>query len=207
VIVIAREDTPGDKRLVAYVVPAPGHELNLGELRNYLMAKLPDYMVPSAIAPLEKLPLMSNGKVDRNALPTPEYARREPEQEYVAPRNEAEERLCAIFSEVLGVEKVGIEDNFFLLGGHSLSATQVTTRILEVLHADVPLRRIFETPTVAGLALAVEECQIHSEEDPIEIISRPAAKKAETLEMMLGQMSNEELQALLAEVAAGKRRS
>ncbi len=207
VIVIAREDTPGDKRLVAYVVPAPGHELKLGELRNYLTAKLPDYMVPSAIAPLEKLPLMSNGKVDRNALPTPEYARREPEQEYVAPRNEAEERLCAIFSEVLGVEKVGIEDNFFSLGGHSLSATQVTTRILEVLHADVPLRRIFETPTVAGLALAVEECQIHSEEDTIEIISRPAAKKADTLETMLGQMSNEELQALLAEVAAGKRSS
>jgi amino acid adenylation domain-containing protein len=205
-IVIAREDTPGDKRLVAYVVPSPGHELKVSELRNYLLAKLPDYMVPSAIAPLEKLPLMSNGKVDRNALPIPEYVR-EPEQEYVAPRNEAEDRLCAIFSEVLGVEKVGIEDNFFLLGGHSLSATQVTTRILEVLHADVPLRRIFETPTVAGLALAVEECQISSEEDPIEIISRPAAKKVESLETMLGQMSNEELQALLAEVAAGKRRS
>jgi acyl-coenzyme A synthetase/AMP-(fatty) acid ligase/acyl carrier protein len=207
VIVIAREDTPGDKRLVAYVVPAPGQELKLSELYNYLMAKLPDYMVPSAIAPLEKLPLMSNGKVDRRALPIPEYARREPEQEYVAPRNEVEERLCAIFSEVLGVEKVGIEDNFFFLGGHSLSATQVTTRILDVLQADVPLRRIFETPTVAGLALAVEECQSVSEDDPIEIISRPAAKEVEPLEMMLGQMSNEELQALLAEVAAGKRRS
>jgi acyl carrier protein len=206
VIVIAREDTPGDKRLIAYVVPAPGQELKIGELRNYLMAKLPDYMVPSAIAQLEKLPLMSNGKVDRNALPTPEYTRREPEQEYVAPRNEIEERLCAIFSEVLGVEKVGIEDNFFLLGGHSLSATQVTTRILDVLQADVPLRRIFETPTVLGLAQAVEECQIQSEEDPIEIISRPAAEEAEPLEMMLGRLSNEELRALLAEVAAGKRK-
>jgi len=159
---------------------------------------------------LEKLPLMSNGKVDRHALPAPEHTRQELEQDYVAPRNEVEEKLAAIFSEVLGVAQVGVEDNFFLLGGHSLSATQVIIRILDVLQTDVPLRRIFETPTVAGLALAVEQSQGQSEadreEDRIEVISRPGAEETEPLETLLGQLSSEELQALLLEVAARKRK-
>jgi amino acid adenylation domain-containing protein len=204
-IVIAREDVPGDKRLAAYVVPGSAEELKISELRNHLLAKLPDYMVPSAFVLLEKLPLMSNGKVDRNALPAPEHTRQELEQEYVAPRNEVEEKLAAIFSEVLGVEKVGVEDNFFLLGGHSLSATQVMIRILDVLQVEVQLRRLFETPTVAGLALAVEQGQVQSEEDRIEIISRPSAEETEPLETLLGQLSSEELRALLMEVAAKKR--
>jgi amino acid adenylation domain-containing protein len=206
VVVIAREDVPGDKRLAAYVVPEAADEPKISELRNHLMAKLPDYMIPSAFMLLEKLPLMSNGKVDRNALPSMEHTRQELEQDYVAPRNEVEEKLAAIFSEVLNVEKVGVEDNFFLLGGHSLSATQVMTRILGVLQADIPLRRIFETPTVAGLAQAVEQFQGSSEEDRIEVISRPGPEETEPLETLLGQLSSEELQALLVEVAARKQK-
>jgi amino acid adenylation domain-containing protein len=204
VIVMAREDVPGDKRLAAYVVPGAAQELKISELRNHLMAKLPDYMIPSGFMLLEELPLMSNGKVDRHALPSLEHTRQELEQDYVAPRNDVEEKLAAIFSEVLNVEEVGVEDNFFLLGGHSLSATQVMTRILGVLQADIPLRRIFETPTVAGLAQAVEQFQSSSEEDRIEVISRPGPEEAEPLETLLGQLSGEELQALLLEVAARK---
>jgi len=210
VIVMAREDVPGDKRLAAYVVPESAQELRISELRNHLMAKLPDYMIPSAFMLLEKLPLMSNGKVDRHALPAPEHTRQELEQDYVAPRNAVEEKLAAIFSEVLGVEKVGVEDSFFLLGGHSLSATQVIIRILDVLQADISLRCVFETPTVAGLALAVEQSQRQSqedrEEDRIEVISRPSTEATEPLETLLGQMSSEELQALLLEIAARKRK-
>ncbi|HVG20255.1 MAG TPA: amino acid adenylation domain-containing protein, partial [Blastocatellia bacterium] len=205
-IVMAREDVPGDKRLAAYVVPRREQELKVGELRNHLMAKLPDYMIPSAFVLLEELPLMSNGKVDRNALPPPEYTRQEPGQEYVAPRNEVEEKLAAIFSEVLGVERVGVEDSFFLLGGHSLSATQVVTHVRDVLQVDIPLRRMFETPTVAGLALAVEQSQGQTEEDRIEVISRPSEEEAGPLETLLGQLSSEELQALLLEVAAKKKK-
>jgi acyl-coenzyme A synthetase/AMP-(fatty) acid ligase/acyl carrier protein len=205
-LVMAREDVPGDKRLAAYVVPRSEDGLKIGELRNYLMARLPDYMVPSAFVLLDKLPLMSNGKVDRNALPPPEHTRQGLEQEYVAPRNEVEEKVAAVFSEVLGVEKVGAEDNFFLLGGHSLSATQVVIRILEVLQADIPLRCVFETPTVAGLALAAEQNRRQPEEDRIEVISRPSAEEAEPLEALLGQLSSEELQAMLLEIAARRKK-
>jgi acyl carrier protein len=127
------------------------------------------------------------------------------EEEYVAPRNEVEEALAKIFAEVLGIEKIGINDNFFLLGGHSLSATQVITRIRETLQADVPLRRIFEEPTVSGLATAVEEFKTRPQDDIIEVVSRDNDEEVEPLAALLEQMTKEELQALLMDVTGKKK--
>jgi amino acid adenylation domain-containing protein len=206
VIVMAREDVPGDKRLIAYVVMKPDQKMKTSELQKHLLATLPDYMVPSAFVLLDKMPLLSNGKVDREALPTPEYSRKQLEEEYVAPRNEVEQSLAKIFAEVLGIEKIGINDNFFLLGGHSLSATQVITRLRETLQADVPLRRLFEDPTVAGLSTAVEEFQNQPQDDAIEVISRDSDEEDEPLSALLDQMTKEELQALLMDVTGKKKR-
>ncbi|HKP51511.1 MAG TPA: amino acid adenylation domain-containing protein [Chloroflexia bacterium] len=156
VVLMVREDVAGDKRLVAYVVPSPDSSLVSSQLRDYLRERLPEYMVPSAFVVLEKLPLTPNGKVDRRSLPAPELDRMEGGAEYAAPRSPVEEALAGIWASVLGIERVGIHDNFFDLGGHSLLATQVISRVREVLHAELPLRRFFETPTVAGLGESIE---------------------------------------------------
>src|SRR5579863_9741478 len=150
-VVVAREERGGGKRLVGYVVREgeQGAELS-GELRKYVQGKLPEYMVPSVVVVLEKLPLTVNGKVDRKQLPEPEA--REQGGEYVGPRNATEEIVAGIWEEVLGLERVGVEENFFELGGHSLLATQVVSRVREALGVEVGLRRLFEEPTVAGLA-------------------------------------------------------
>ena len=131
--VIAREDVPGDKRLVAYVVPGSKQSANPGQLRSWLKERLPDYMLPVAIVEMQRFPLTPNGKVDRKALPAPEYSRPSLEAEYFAPRTPTEEILCAIWAEVMKVDRVGVFDNFFELGGHSLLATQVVARVREGL--------------------------------------------------------------------------
>ncbi|MBI5100065.1 MAG: amino acid adenylation domain-containing protein [Nitrospirae bacterium] len=154
-VVLAREDQPGEKRLVAYVVfhfePAP----TTSELRRFLGDKLPDYMIPSVFIPLEVMPLTANGKVDRRALPIPGRTRPLLEKIYVPPRTAVEQELAAIWAEVLGLEQVGIHDNFFELGGDSLLATQVMSRLRNAFYVEISLRRLFETPTIAGLAGAV----------------------------------------------------
>jgi len=152
-LVLAREDTPGDKRLVAYLVPAPGlaEPLHIAGLRAALQERLPDYMVPSAFVVLEALPLTPNGKVDRRALPPPEAARRDLASEYVAPRTAAEEALAQIWSMLLGLERVGVHDNFFELGGDSILSLQVIARARQAGLALTP-RQLFEHPTIAGLA-------------------------------------------------------
>ncbi len=156
VVVTAREDVPGDKRLVAYIVPHPAHSPTAGELRAYLKERLPDYMVPSAFVPVWEMPLTPNGKVDRKALPAPEYGRSEEDSDYVGPRTPVEEEMARIWASVLGVECVSVHDNFFDIGGHSLGATQIISRLREAFHVELPLRNLFETPTVAGLAESVE---------------------------------------------------
>jgi len=156
-IVTVREDTPGDKKLVAYLVA--NEEVTTGELHDRLKERLPDYMVPSAFVMLEAMPLTPNRKIDRNALPVPSARRGVDESNYVAPRTPTEELMARIWSEALGLERVGVEDNFFALGGHSLLATQIVSRIREAFHLDLPLRSLFESPTVASAARAIEELQ------------------------------------------------
>ena len=154
-VVVVREDG-GEKRLVGYVVPADGAGPSAGELREHLRQRLPEYMVPAAFVPLDALPLNANGKVDRRALPAPEYAA---EAEFAEPRTPTEELLAGIFAEVLGVERVGRYDGFFELGGHSLLATRVVSRVRQSLAIELPLRAIFEHPTVAALAERVEDAR------------------------------------------------
>jgi amino acid adenylation domain-containing protein len=146
-VAIAREDVPGDRRLVAYVVPPEG-EMDPAALRIALRERLPEPMVPSAVVVLERLPLTANGKVDRRALPAPEVRG----DADARPRTPAEEVLAAIWARVLGAARVGIHDSFFDLGGHSLLATQVVSRIRAAFGVELPLRALFEAPTVEALA-------------------------------------------------------
>ena len=154
--VVARQDG-GSTRLVAYVVAEDGAEApDVTTLRAYLGERLPDYMVPSAFVVLDALPINANGKVDRKALPEPDAARPDLAASYVAPQGEVEEKLAAIWQDVLGLEKVGAHDSFFELGGHSLLATQVVLRLSDTFDVDLPLRRLFDRPTISHLAQAVE---------------------------------------------------
>jgi amino acid adenylation domain-containing protein/FkbH-like protein len=147
-VVLVREDAPGDRRLVAYLEARVA--LPTQELRRMLQERLPDYMIPSSFVQLEAMPLTANGKVDRRALPAPQLTAGD--DTYVAPRNDRETRLAAIFAEVLGIERVGVHDNFFEVGGHSLLATKVVSRIRAAFGTELPLRRVFESPTISELA-------------------------------------------------------
>jgi amino acid adenylation domain-containing protein len=151
-VVIAREDSPGDKRLVAYLLPKPGSTLVTGELRDHLKAKLPEYMVPSVFVVLDKLPLTPNGKVDRKALPAPGRESNESGQNYLAPGNRTEELIAEIWTKVLGVEKAGVNDNFFNLGGHSLLMVQVHNRLCKALGMEISIVKLFQYPTISSLA-------------------------------------------------------
>ena len=153
--VVAREDAEGDKRLVAYVVNAPTESLAADELRGFLRSKLPEYMVPARYVYLAALPLLASGKVDRKALPAPEGVETQA-SEYQAPRTPIEEVVAGVWSEVLGVGRVGVRDNFFELGGHSLLATRVVSRVREALGVELALTRFFEIPVVEELAREVE---------------------------------------------------
>jgi amino acid adenylation domain-containing protein len=151
-IVLAREDQPGEKRLVAYVCVGNGEAPTVGELRDHVKGKLPEHMLPSAFVVLESLPLSPNGKVDRRALPAPD-GRSLSEEVYVAPRTEAEEKVAAVWRDVLRLEKVGIHDNFFDLGGHSLLLVQVHGRLRESFpDSELSVVALFEHPTIASLA-------------------------------------------------------
>ncbi|HLL46016.1 MAG TPA: amino acid adenylation domain-containing protein, partial [Longimicrobiaceae bacterium] len=152
--VVAREERPGEARLVAYVVAADGADPSAAELRAYLADRLPSYMVPAGWVSLEALPLLPNGKLDRRALPEPDGPGAG--AEYAAPRTPTEEILAAIWAEVLGVERVGLADDFFALGGHSLLATRMTARVREAFGTELPLRTLFEAPTLGGTAERVE---------------------------------------------------
>ena len=151
------QDSRGDESLVAYVVsnrePAP----TASQLRDFLKQKLPDYMVPKAFVFLPSLPLTSNGKVNRSALPAPDQSRPELKERFVSPRSPVEKTVAAIWEQVLGREKVGIHDNFFDLGGHSLLATQVVSRLCGAFAVELPLRAVFEKLTVAELATAITD--------------------------------------------------
>jgi amino acid adenylation domain-containing protein len=152
--VIVREDQPGDKRLAGYVVPAAGAELDPAVVRAEAGKALPGYMVPAAVVLVEALPLSPAGKLDRRALPAPEYAAAEGGR---APATPGEQVLCEVFGQVLGLDRVGVADSFFDLGGHSLLATRLVSRIRSVLGVEVPIRAVFEHPTVAALAAVLDD--------------------------------------------------
>ncbi|HCB01661.1 MAG TPA: hypothetical protein DEP19_04700 [Anaerolineae bacterium] len=159
-VVVARKDNASDATLVAYVVSAnPKKEADVNQLREFLRTKLPEYMIPSAFVNLDSLPLTPNGKVDRKALPALSQENLATRAEYVAPRNADEQAIADICAEVLNLERVGIHDNFFDLGGNSLIATRLIFQMQEHFQVKLPLVKLFENPTIVGLANAVEEAR------------------------------------------------
>ncbi len=173
-VVIVREDTLGDQRITAYIA-TNGAEVSAANLRAFLQTQLPGYMIPAAFVTLENFPLTPNGKVDRKALPAPEGAF-SLERSYIAPRTPEEIALAEIWAELLGISQVGAEDNFFELGGHSLLATQMISRVRDVLRVEVPLRTLFEAPTVATFAAAVVAIKEQPAEAKIAPITRSARR-------------------------------
>jgi amino acid adenylation domain-containing protein/FkbH-like protein len=157
-LVMAREDRPGIKQLVAYVVASAAPAPTPGQLRGYLERLLPDFMLPSALMVLESFPLTPNGKIDRKALPVPDCSR-DGAHDYLAPRTPVESTIAALWGELLQLPNVGVHDGFFALGGHSLLATQLVSRLRDAFHVELPLRTIFESPTVAALAVRVADAQ------------------------------------------------
>ncbi|MFZ5515900.1 MAG: non-ribosomal peptide synthetase [Candidatus Zhuqueibacterota bacterium] len=193
-VIVALQEKLGGKQLVAYMTLKTGtnpEEATSLFFRNYLREKLPEYMIPTIFIILDELPRTPIGKIDRRALPAPDADRAQLQSYYVAPRTAVEERIAAIWAEALTVEKVGIHDNFFDLGGHSLMATQIISRLRHEFQVDFPLRRLFETPTVANLAMAIAECQAEQTDD---------AAVTQMLDEIDG-MSDEEVELLLKEEA------
>ena len=167
-VLLAREDIPGDKRLVAYIVPEPGQTPQHSALRHFLTEKLPEYMVPSAFVMLEGFPLTHHGKIDRGALPVPDQARLEHEDTFVAPCTPIEEMLASIWADILGLERVGVRENFFALGGHSLLLTRVMSRVHQVFQVALPMQSLFAAPTVAGLARCIDSARgLHTSSIPL----------------------------------------
>jgi amino acid adenylation domain-containing protein len=183
-----RENRRGEKQIVGYIVRR--EEVEEREIREEMRKKLPEYMMPVVIVEMEKLPLTTNGKVDRRALPSPEWARRGIEDIFVAPRTAAEQVMADIWSAVLGIDRVGVQDNFFELGGHSLLATQVISRVRDIFQIEqLPLRNLFERPTISGILQAVEEAW--GDAEVVETIAQTV--------MELQELSSDEMDLLLSE--------
>ena len=185
--VLAKPDSQGNKRLVAYVVTQPGQVVDALTLRTFLKDRLPEYMVPSLVMLLNEMPLTPSGKINRRGLPEPDDTARAIEQEFVAPRTAVEAIVAKIWAEILDVERVGVNDNFFDLGGHSLLATQVISRLKSSFKTNLPLRSLFESPTVAELAGAI----VALEKQPGQ------AEKIAGVLQKLGGMTPEQMKQLL----------
>lgn len=190
-VVVAPENESGEARLVAYFTSSSHPSPSITELRGFAKKNLPDYMIPSAFVMLDEIPLTPNGKVDRRALPEPGQTRPETNKPFVAPRTPLEEVLAGIWCQLLRVEPVGIHDNFFDLGGHSLLATQVISRVREAFHLELPLRALFEDPTVAGLAAQIAQMQAEEAvpEEITDMLAKLESLSDEEAEHLLGQES------------------
>jgi amino acid adenylation domain-containing protein len=175
-VVVAREEAAG-VRLAAYIVPVASQVPDAAVLRKFLAARLPDHMVPSAFTMLDAVPLSANGKVNRRALPDPDRGRPELENLFVTPRSSVEETLAEIWAGLLRLERIGVHDNFFELGGHSLLATQVIARARDAFRVELPLRALFDAPTVAGIADVIQKVMdsgIEKTAPEISRVSRPS---------------------------------
>jgi surfactin family lipopeptide synthetase A len=193
-VLVVHEDG-ADKRLVAYVVPNQDSIPTSGELRSVLKSKLPDYMIPSTFVFLDALPLTSNGKVDRRALPAPDQTRPDLKETFVAPRTPEEKIIAEIWAEILKLEEVGIHDNFFDLGGHSLTAIRLASRISNAFHIDLPLRTVFEASTVASLAVQIAQLQTKraASEDMADVLADLQSLSDEEAELLLGEEDGKEV--------------
>ncbi|ADO71979.1 MupA/Atu3671 family FMN-dependent luciferase-like monooxygenase [Stigmatella aurantiaca] len=178
-VVLVREDNPGDQRLIAYVVPRPGLVPAADALREHLRQRLPEYMVPSTFVDLQALPLTPNGKVDRKALPAPSAARGT-RTEFVAPQGQLEQQIAKIWQDVLRIEQVGVQDNFFDLGGHSLLMVQVHTQLRERLGLELPLLKLLEHPSVGALARYFREKNV-LDQAPLEAAQDRAKRQLESM--------------------------
>jgi amino acid adenylation domain-containing protein len=158
--VIAREDTPGTKRLIGYVVPKPGAQVTETELRQFLEQALPYYMIPVVFVQMDLLPLTSNGKVDRTALPSPQISNILRDRRFVAPRTLLEKILAEIVQKLVGLDQVSIDDDFFSLGGHSLMAAELIIRLRDRFGVELPLKTVFESPTIAQLSTEIQKLMI-----------------------------------------------
>ena len=158
-VVMAREDRPGEQRLVAYVVPRIEPTPTANSLRRALAAKLPEYMIPAVYVMLPVLPQTPNGKIDRSRLPAPETTRPALDQPFVAPRTPVEQKVALIWADVLGLDKVGIHDDFADVGGDSLKATQIISRVIAAFRVNLPLRSFFEAPSIAKMAGVIADHQ------------------------------------------------
>jgi acyl carrier protein len=194
------------QRLSAYLVTTAS---NVGELRRFLRNQLPEYMVPSEYSQLEKFPLLPSGKVNRSALAQSGAKALDEGQEWVAPRNEVEERLATIWKELLKVERIGVDHNFFELGGHSLLVLQMTARIRRTLEVELPARAVFEAPTISELAREVEKARASGLTVRTPELKRRAPRTEDmSREQLLAQLENlspAELQVVLQRVRAGKQ--
>jgi amino acid adenylation domain-containing protein len=177
--VVAREVAPGDKRLVAYFVPAPNAPCKHTELRNFLAGRVPEYMLPACFVKLDALPLNQSGKVDRASLPAPNSENTLLDSTFVAPRTAIEERVAPMVATLLGLDRVSVEDNFFMVGGHSLLGTQVIARVRDLFGVELSLHTLFEAPTVSELsarieALLIAKLEAMSEEEAQRLVSATA---------------------------------
>ena len=196
VIVLLREDSPGQKQLVAYMILHENDSLELSELKTFIRAKLPGYMVPVSFVILDEYPLTPSKKIDYKSLPIPEAKHKTLKSEYVAPRNDIEKELAEIISNLLNVKKVGIYDNFFDLGGHSLLATQFISRVKEVFNKDIELRSLFEKPTIAELSVIINDLEIDNEE--VKILQEERSEKSiEDLVNEIQELSDDGIEKLL----------
>lgn len=204
--VVLVRGTAGHERLIAFVVPASGQTVVPSVLRRWLRNKLPEYLIPSNFVSVESIPLSPNGKVDHHALPAERTD--EAERPYLAPRNETERRISEFWVAMLGVPRAGVYDHFFELGGHSLLGTQVISRIRRTFQVEIPLRTLFEEPTVAALASAVQKAQASGRTIRTPLVAkRPAISTREKLAARLKDLSDDEVEALLRSVIAERSKA
>jgi amino acid adenylation domain-containing protein len=204
--VVVHGESQDTKKLVAYLVMSESSANSINDIRDYRKARLPDYMIPAIFIPMESLPVLPSGKINRLALPSPQQGSLGRREQLVRPRNAIEEKLCSIWCEVLELDEVGIDDNFFDVGGHSLSGMRVLARVRRDLRVDIPIRRLFDHPTIGELAVEVARKaeQANQGTKPVEVSNGESSSLLDVLRTGLRALSSEERDALLTSLLAEK---